>query len=109
MRTSDSTDPEKVEFPSAAGQAAIPTFSAAFGSGQEAPLPSQMFPKRIAKGPRFYKEEPHPISIPEPESVRSSPADDQVSGLPLLTRQVSNGSDASFDSSISRTKRWIIE
>ncbi|KIM85451.1 hypothetical protein PILCRDRAFT_817474, partial [Piloderma croceum F 1598] len=44
-------DPEKVDFPSHAH--AIPTFSAAFGSGDEVPPPNQMFAGR-QRGPRFY-------------------------------------------------------
>ncbi|KDQ54861.1 hypothetical protein JAAARDRAFT_37975 [Jaapia argillacea MUCL 33604] len=51
------SDVEKVAFPSS--DTAIPTYSAAFGSGQNVPIPSQMFPTRTL-GPRFY----NPSNVP---------------------------------------------
>ncbi|KAJ3769901.1 hypothetical protein FB446DRAFT_692974 [Lentinula raphanica] len=45
------SDLEKVEIPSS--QQHIPTFSAAFGKGNEVPVPSQEFPAQM--GPRFFR------------------------------------------------------
>jgi len=63
-------DPEKVDFPSHAE--GIPTFSAAFGSGDEVPLPNQMFTGR-QRGPRFYNGSTEPFEQPTDAHVARGP------------------------------------
>lgn len=74
-------DIEKVDFPS--NEKPIPTYSAAFGSGQEVPPPSQMFPARL--GPRFFNRSAEPFDTPSDKSPVSPPP-------AALMRNVSGGS-----------------
>ena len=105
-------DDEKVEFPS---NRALPTFSAAFGKGDEVPPPSQMKFGPPRMGPRFTNPsiapfEPQP---PEPSPLPStiysketyinsnspSPTEYRVyDNIPQLSRQLSNGSQRSYSS-----------
>jgi len=119
-------DLEKVNFPS--HEEAIPTFSVAFGSGDEVPPPSQMFNGR-QMGPRFYNQSAEPFEAERPGLHRSpssgslSPERDYAHST--LARQDSHRSDhstrttnttltrntshSSQSSSASRSKRWVIE
>jgi len=128
------SDPEKVEFPTARG--GIPTFSAAFGRGDEVPPPSQMKFGPAKLGPRFFNPDAEPFeqqrgdedarsvssfgttyqtapSAPR-ESVRSVEAVNF--NTTQLSRTISTGSQrsvesykttGSFDS--MKSKRWVIE
>ncbi|KAJ3786372.1 hypothetical protein GGU10DRAFT_290429 [Lentinula aff. detonsa] len=100
------SDPEKVAFPS--NQQPIPTFSAAFGKGNEVPVPSQMFPTQM--GPRFFRSaEPFdsrsvsPIKAPSMAYTRSSVrSSDSLSptdeGSDMLMRSNTRASDTSYHS-----------
>ncbi|KAJ3824035.1 hypothetical protein F5878DRAFT_627986 [Lentinula raphanica] len=125
------SDPEKVEFPS--NQQPIPTFSAAFGKGNEVPVPSQMFPTQM--GPRFFRSaQPFdsrsttPIQAPSMAYTRSSSHSsgnsspvDELGGTAVRsntrTSNMSYHSVASYyqysDDGHSRSgsmgKRWVIE
>ncbi|KZT22145.1 hypothetical protein NEOLEDRAFT_1150266 [Neolentinus lepideus HHB14362 ss-1] len=121
----EKTDEEKVAFP---GQnVPIPTFSAAFGSGNEVPPPSQMFAPR-QMGPRFYAHANAPFNsassmsstqVPSPVHARqvSNASSTWYTGGAALSRNDSRGSERSYTSQSSghssdRTtggKRWLIE
>ncbi|KAJ3741615.1 hypothetical protein DFH05DRAFT_1506789 [Lentinula detonsa] len=100
------SDPEKVAFPS--NQQPIPTFSAAFGKGNEVPVPSQMFPTQM--GPRFFRSaEPFdsrsvsPIKAPSMAYTRSSiRSSDSLSptdeGSDMVMRSNTRASDTSYHS-----------
>ncbi|KAJ3853314.1 hypothetical protein EV368DRAFT_73556 [Lentinula lateritia] len=105
------SDPEKVEFPS--NQQPIPTFSAAFGKGNEVPVPNQMFPSQM--GPRFFRStEPFdsrsvsPITTPSMaytrSSVHSSDSSPTDEGAPTMMRSNTRASDTSFRSVASYYK-----
>ncbi|KAJ3890652.1 hypothetical protein GG344DRAFT_66081 [Lentinula edodes] len=105
------SDPEKVEFPS--NQQPIPTFSAAFGKGNEVPVPNQMFPSQM--GPRFFRStEPFdsrsvsPITTPSMaytrSSVHSSDSSPTDEGVPTMMRSNTRASDTSFRSVASYYK-----
>jgi len=83
---------EKVQFPS--NQKPIPTFSATFGSGDEVPVPSQMFPSHPRLGPRFYNATAEPFEAPR---------------TPSLTRSSSLNSKSSTSESFTSRDRWLIE
>lgn len=128
-------DPEKVDFPSDV----IPTFSVAFGLGDEVPPPNQMFTGR-QRGPRFYNEtmEPfenqthskiaRPIShnkslsssslgpehhAPHASLVRYNTRDSQRSGRSMGSKSETTvarqGSQSSQSSTQSNPDRWVIE
>ncbi|KAJ3736858.1 hypothetical protein DFJ43DRAFT_1129029 [Lentinula guzmanii] len=117
------SDPEKVAFPS--NQQPIPTFSAAFGKGNEVPVPSQMFPTQM--GPRFFRSaEPFdsrsvsPIKAPSMAYTRSSVrSSDSLSptdeGSDMMMRSNTRAMWRAFTSTQMmgivgpRGKRWIIE
>jgi hypothetical protein len=114
-------DPEKVDFPSHA--VTIPTFSAAFGSGDEVRLPNQMFIGH-QRGPRFYgqpteafDEQPHVQVAGLPthgKSASSGSVDSEHSvARSSLARQDSQSSQRSTSSVESNTllnsRRWVIE
>jgi len=95
-------DPEKVDFPSNAD--AIPTFSAAFGSGDEVPPPSQMFAGR-QRGPRFFSESTEPFERQTGAYVATGPAThgrSPSSGSVGLERDVPHSSLARQDSQSSQ-------
>lgn len=109
-------DPEKVDFPSHGD--AIPTFSAAFGSGDEVPPPSQMFAGR-QRGPRFFSESTEPFERAtavrtatgpathgrSPSSGSMGPENDMSHSS--LTRQNSQSSERSVGSIGSRSQTTI--
>jgi len=128
------SDPEKVEFPNARG--GVPTFSAAFGRGDEVPPPSQMRFGPPQLGPRFSNPDAEPFETqPGDEDARSlssiGTTYEKASSAPRespmfidaanfnttqLSRNVSTGSQrsvesfettGSFDS--MKSKRWVIE
>ena len=95
-------DPEKVDFPSYAH--AIPTFSVSFGSGDEVPLPNQMFAGR-QRGPRFYNASIEPF---EQQSDAHVPG-----GLSAHNRLPSSGSlsserDIPHSSSGRHSSQWSV-
>lgn len=100
-------DPEKVAFPE---NGPIPTFSAAFGKGDEVPVPSKMYPGRQV-GPRFFRSETPFESSSEDRTTITSGGD--------LQRVKSNASESSLGSyysysgrsDVTQTKntRWVIE
>jgi hypothetical protein len=114
-------DPEKVDFPSYA--VTIPTFSAAFGSGDEVPLPNQMFIGH-QMGPRFYSQpteafdqQPH-VQVAELPTQRKSTSSGSVdseravahSSLARQDSQSSQRSTSSVESNTSsNSRRWVIE
>jgi len=106
-----SSDPEKVEFPSARG--GIPTFSVAFGKDNDVPPPSQMNfgPPRL--GPRFtnpplepfdpqplegFEQSLNPTTYSKPASGAVDAQSDVDTGSVHLSRQLTNGSQRSFAS-----------
>ncbi|KLO19986.1 hypothetical protein SCHPADRAFT_863681 [Schizopora paradoxa] len=91
-------DPEKVEFPTARG--GVPTFSAAFGRGDEVPPPSQMkFGPAPAKlGPRF--------SNPDAEPFEPQPGDEDARSLSSVG---SNGTTYGKASSGTRDSQMFID
>ncbi|KAH9853099.1 hypothetical protein C2E23DRAFT_823292 [Lenzites betulinus] len=101
----EKADSEKVAFPS--NDLPIPTFSVAFGSGQEVPPPSQMRFAPRQMGPRFYSgsTDSNPFDTPIGSDGSASP--------PPLYRQNSRSSQHSQSSVQSagsqRSKRWVIE
>ena len=68
-------DPEKVAFPTT--RTGVPTFSAAFGRGDEVPPPSQMKFTPPTLGPRF--------STPSLEPFDRQQGDEDAEPLPALT------------------------
>ncbi|KII93632.1 hypothetical protein PLICRDRAFT_35861 [Plicaturopsis crispa FD-325 SS-3] len=106
-------DLEKVDFPS--NEKPVPTYSAAFGSGDEVPPPGQMFAGR-QMGPRFYSANAEPfeseadVTAPQRAHTRSP---SEVSREAPLVRKTSRASERSFDSttssSLGHSKRWVIE
>jgi len=115
-------DLEKFDFPPQVNT--IPTFSAAFGSGDKVPLPNQTFSGR-QKGPRFYRHATEPFDqqthvqitgAPHPHG-RSLSGGSLDSGRdvpdPSLARQQSQSSQRSVSSvarsTSSSSKRWVIE
>lgn len=127
----DSSDPEKVDFPS--NEKPIPTYSATFGSGAEVPPPTQMFGTRL--GPRFFNSSAEPFETQSNASSLTAPSpvltrvaqDEPFRGAPLMRRDTreseksfaSQGSEYSHYRSDSQTsgqgtirsmnKRWVIE
>ncbi|KAI0359062.1 hypothetical protein OH77DRAFT_1420605 [Trametes cingulata] len=103
----EKSDTEKVAFPSNDGP--IPTFSVAFGSGQEVPPPSQMRFAPRQMGPRFY------ASSSQASNPFDTPTDGNTSrsASPTLYRQSSRSSQHSQSSvqssSSQKSKRWVIE
>lgn len=105
------SDPEKVEFPSATQ--AIPTFSVAFGSGDDVPPPSQMFTGRHL-GPRFFQESAVPFESPPDDSDDMSSSTHshnmfQKPPLSVHSRQNSEESEITFSTSGHGSQRWQIE
>ncbi|KIJ68694.1 hypothetical protein HYDPIDRAFT_24949 [Hydnomerulius pinastri MD-312] len=105
------SDPEKVVFPS--NDRPVPTYSATFGSGQEVPPPSQMFPPR-SNWQRFAR--PMRMSdqsfLQQPPPVKTRPPSAHTSES--LQRHGSQNSAHSFAStnsvgSSTEAKRWVIE
>jgi hypothetical protein len=82
------SDIEKVDYPS--NEKAIPTYSAAFGSGPEVPPPSRWFPANI--GPRFFNKSAQPF-----DNRQKSPISPPVAALARV------GTNGSSNSSIMRT------
>ncbi|KZP32272.1 hypothetical protein FIBSPDRAFT_907362 [Athelia psychrophila] len=108
LRSTDASDLEKVAFPSITQ--AIPTFSMAFGSGDDAPPPSQMFAGRQL-GPRFFQDSAVPFESP-PDSLRSDESSSvhshgQEPPLTRHSRQSSEDSEGTL--SVAGSKRWQIE
>ena len=119
-------DPEKVDFPSHADT--IPTFSAAFGSGDEVPPPNHMFAGR-QRGPRFYRAPTEPFEQQQETHHNRSPSSESLSperdvphswyssqrgvsnvGSRSDTTVGRNNSQSSQSSSVlSDSKRWVIE
>lgn len=92
----DSYYAEKVAFPSL--ETSVPTFSAAFGKGDEVPLPTQMFPAATAGtrlGPRFNNPSLEPFDR-QPDSVTQ----------PSVARTYSGRSTASSSSSSAESSRY---
>ncbi|TDL28868.1 hypothetical protein BD410DRAFT_738658 [Rickenella mellea] len=88
-------DSEKVSFPSANGP--VPTFSVAFGKGDEVPPPSQMRfgPPRLA--PRFINPPQEPFE-PQPTQLSPPPPRTRAANI-TRTRSHSNASSRSDGSS----------
>ncbi|KAF7978901.1 hypothetical protein HWV62_44415 [Athelia sp. TMB] len=107
--STDGSDVEKVAFPPVAR--VIPTFSAAFGSAEEVPPPSQMFSGRQL-GPRFFKDSAVPFESP-PELSRPGVALSMYSHETLQgsshSRQNSGNSMVTLTPSEKGSKRWQIE
>ncbi|EPQ61083.1 hypothetical protein GLOTRDRAFT_113542 [Gloeophyllum trabeum ATCC 11539] len=123
---SEKMDEEKVQFPD--HSVPVPTYSAAFGSGNEVPPPSQMFAPR-QMGPRFTQtssnmtfgghssmttvQPPYIAHVRKPSNASST----YYSNGTTLSRHDSRGSQNSYSSQSSghgsdRTiggKRWVIE
>ncbi|KAI0374485.1 hypothetical protein BV20DRAFT_936156 [Pilatotrama ljubarskyi] len=109
----EKSDSEKVAFPS--NDLPIPTFSVAFGSGQEVPPPSQMRFAPRQMGPRFYA-----ASSQASSGSGGNPFDTPTDGNtmrsdspPPLYRQTSRSSQHSQSSvqssSSQKSRRWVIE
>jgi hypothetical protein len=124
MSPTGESDPEKVDFPSHTD--AIPTFSVAFGPGDDVPLPNQMFAGR-QRGPRFYEEPMEPFEQQttsyvlggQPSHNRSQSGSSQSSERDVphssLTRHGTHSSQRSgsqssrSNSKRSNSERWVIE
>jgi len=102
------TDPEKVAFPSVAR--VIPTYSAAFGSGDDVLPPSQMFAGRQL-GPRFFQNSAVPFeSPPDPSNRHTTLSVSSHETLPSLHHsRSSEDSTNSFATQEKGSKRWQIE
>lgn len=82
----------------------------AFGSGDDAPPPSQMFAGRQL-GPRFFQDSAVPFESP-PDSLRSDESSSvhshgQEPPLTRHSRQSSEDSEGTL--SVAGSKRWQIE
>lgn len=109
------SDLEKVDFPS--NDKPIPTFSVAFGSGDEVPPPTQMFAQRL--GPRFYNPSAEPFETPRntppttaPPSELSADAQPRSPIGSIASYYSYSPTDSSFsrsDTSGQNGKRWVIE
>ena len=124
MSPTDEYDPEKVDFPSHTD--AIPTFSAAFGPGDDVPPPSQIFAGR-QRGPRFYEGPMEPFDQQttlhvlgrQPSHNRSQSGGSQSSECDVphssFTRhgthssQRSGSQSSQSSSKRSNSERWVIE
>lgn len=111
LPSQSTSDPEKVEFPSATQT--IPTFSVAFGSGDELPLPSQMFTGRHL-GPRFFQESALPFESPLDDSDDMSSSTHSHGSLQkpppsVHSRQNSEESEITLSILGHGSKRWQIE
>lgn len=109
-------DPEKVEFPTSGP---VPTFSAAFGAGDEVPVPTKMFPQTQV-GPRFFRSaEPFETSSAERttlgDSTRPPTYATQAQSLHRTNSTTSESSIGSYYSysgkseSTGKKDRWVIE
>jgi len=129
--TGTGSDVEKVAFPS--NEKPIPTFSAAFGSGDEVPPPSQMFSSTTRMGPRFFNQVASPFDkrasyssqesghlTPPPAALSRTPSVESNYSNVTVTRVDSQRSEQSIPSyyTYNRTegtspvhqhKRWVIE
>jgi hypothetical protein len=109
------SDVEKVAYPS--NEKAIPTFSAAFGSGSEVPPPSRWFPANM--GPRFFNRSAQPFDnrqkspISPPVAAHSRAGSNGSShSSSWITRTDTRDSDRSVTSTLTDgppPRRFVIE
>jgi len=106
----DSSDVEKVNFPSIA--APIPTYSATFGSGDEVPPPNQM--NFGALGPRFYRKslepfEPQPPAPIHTRTLSSASKSSHAGSIGSTSSEGSSNRDGMSEERLVRNHRWVIE